>query len=361
MLSYANLQDRIEQFLQDTSNAIYDTTEIGYAIENELKRLSNYAPVPRDIFYQVESREGSDTVGTASKLTDSSKSQFLATDDDNEKVIHNITDDTWAVVTGYTSASILSISKDIMDSGESYEIYNKRCRNKKQIYIGDMPLYQWVEHYPEYPIGTEREFKPISRDIIELEVEDSTIQDSNSTLSPLSKITVLIPFALPQVLCQLADLVGAVHTAGAIDATTMQIKGFTDTEIVKVGSQFRIAGHRTTYSVVTQLTLANQASTGSSLAFFPGLEAATTADDVITFIGSTLKPNEENLIERMVCSNLVQSDMIRQINAIPKGGANTMRNYQAWINGNPLLSPVLIERELQSLAHPRRAKNLSRT
>ena len=359
MLSYANLTARVLQFLQDTGAATYDATETGYAIENEIKRLSRYAPVLIDVIFPVESRTGADTAGTASKLTDTTKSQFLSTDPTNEKVVHNIDDDTWAVITGYTSTSVLSISKDIMASGESYEIYNKRCRNEKQIYIGDMPFYLGIESV-EYTIGTERYFK-ISRDIIELDVDDSIILDSDSTLTTLNQVDVLVKFALPQVLCQLTDLLGAVHTGASALATSMQVKSFTDAQVVEVGEMFNIAGHRTTYMVTTELTLANQATTGSSLSFYPGLEAAATADDVITFIKSTLQPNYEDLLERMVVSRAVQSNSINYINATNLGGPKTMQDYQQWINNNPLLSPVLLLRELEALAHPKSAKVLART
>lgn len=354
-LTFATVTSRILQFLQDTGATTYDATETGNSIEGELRRLSGKSPVLVDVIYKVESRTGTETAGTASTLTDTTKAQFLSTDDDYEKVVHNTTDNTWAVVTGYTSTSVLSISKDIMAVDEEYEIYNKRCRNKRQIYIGDMPPFLWIESV-EYPVGTERNFIEISREIIELDVDDSTIQDSDSTLTTLNKVDVLIKFALPQVLNQMANLAGAVHTAGAVDATTMQVKSFTDAQVVKVGTQFRIAGQMTTYTVITQLTLADQAGVGSSLAFFPGLEAATTAGDVITFIGSTLQPNHEDLLERMVVSRAIQSDMIR----FAKSGAPLVDNYLKIIGSNPRLNDAIIERELQALVHSRPAKRLSR-
>ncbi len=354
-LTYATIVTRILSFLQDASAATYDATETQYAIENELKRLSGYSPLIIDAVYQAESREGSDTTGTASKLTDTTKSQFLATDATWEKVIHNITDDTWAVVTGYTSTSILSISRDIMDSGEQYEIYNKRCYNNRQIYLGDMPVYLWVECV-EYPVGTERNFLRISNNIIEIGVNDGIIEDSDSTLSTLNDVDVLVKLAVPQILCQLTDLAGAVHTAGAAGAVSMQVKSFTDGQIVKVGDVFNIAGHRTTYVVTTQQTFATQGvgEAGSTLAFYPGLEAVTTAGDVITFITSSLQPLEENLLERMAASGLIQSDMLTMV----QSGMPYVDNFQKILNNNALLNPALIQRDLQALAHPRVAKRL---
>jgi len=351
MLSFANVTSEILQLLQDTGAATYDSTETGNAIKAEKKRLSRYAPFLVDVIFHIESRTGSETAGTASTLTDTGKSQFLSTDDDNEKVVHNIKDDTWAVVTGYTSTSVLTISADIMDSGEEYELYNKRCKNNKQIYIGDMPAYLWIESV-EYPVGTERNFKVISQDIIELDASDSAIKDSDSTLSTLNPADVLVKFALPQILNQMTDLAGAVHTNAAAAATSMQIKSFTDAEIVRVGEAFNIADHRTTYIVTAELTLANQASTGSALSFYPPLEADASADGVITFVESTLRPNLEDLLERMVVSRAVQSDSINYIGGIDRD-PNAMRKFQQWINDNPMLNPKNIRAELNQLARPR--------
>jgi len=360
MLSYSNLVTRVLQFLQDTAAATYDATETGYAIENELKRLSNYAPYFVDVIFQIESRTGDDTAGTASSLTDATKSQFLAGDATNEKVVHNTTDDTWAVVKTFTSTSVLVLTADIMDDGESYEIYNKRCKNHRQVYIGDMPPYLWVDSV-EYPVGTERAFRIVSRNVLELDVDDGTILDSDSTLDTLNSTDVLVKFAMPQILCRLTDLAGAVHTEGAAAAVAIQVKSFTDAEIINAGWAFNIADQSSIYVVTTALTLANQATTGSSLAFYPGLEAVASADGVITFVSTTLLPSHEDLLERMVISRLVQSDSIRYANKVAIGGPGVMRNYQVWIRDNPLLDPRNILRELEALANPRIAKVLSRS
>ena len=298
-LSYANILTRVLQWLQDTGAAIFASAETEYGIENELKHLSRYSPQIIDIIYKIESRTGTDVTGTASSLTDLVKLQFVAGDATDEKVIHNTTDHTWAVVLANSSTSVNTLSADIMDANEKYAIYNKRCRNKKQIYIGDMPSYLYIESV-EYPIGTPRNYAMVSNDVIELEVYDSTIKDSDSTLTNLNQTEVLVKYAIPHVVCQLTDLAGAVHTAGTADATSMQVKDFTDAEVVEVGDVFTIANHRTTYIVTAALTLADQASTGKTLYFHPGLEAATVGEDIITFNKSSLTPEEENYLIRLV-------------------------------------------------------------
>jgi len=374
------------QELQDTGAAVYDATETGNAIESELKRLSEYNPVRLDVIFEIESRTGTETAGTASTLTDTGKSQFLAADATNEKRIHNTTDDTWAVVTAWTSTSVVSLSADIMDSGESYEIFNKRCRNKKQIYIGDMPSYLWVETV-EYPLGIERNFILVEKDIIELEVDDSTIPDTDSTLTSPNAVDVLVKFAMPQVVCQLADLLGEVHTAGVAGATTLQVKYFTDDQIIEVGEYFNIDNHRTTYIVTTGVTLDLQTSTGKPISFFPGLEAAAPSTEHlngITFVKSTLKSDEEEILIALVVAALKVSyaegirkqsidDMTTGRALIPTinvGGSGVATRYLEYAKtglqvANELVKTATKQRDdlrqsLESLATPRMAKVLPR-
>lgn len=299
MLSYANVLARVLLYLQDSPASIFASSETEYGIENELKTISEDVPNIVDVVFKIESRTGTDVTGTTSSLTDLVKLQFVAGDATDEKVIHNTTDHTWAVVLANSSTSVNTLSADIMDTDENYEIYNKRCRNKKQIYIGDMPPYFGIKSV-EYPIGTKRNFTQISEDVIELEIYDNKILDSDTTLTNLNNVEVLIKFAVTQVVCQLADLSGAVHTAGTTGAKTMQVKSFTDTQITEVGDIFTMANHRSTYMVTATLTFDNQASTGSSLSFFPGLEAATVGDDVITFLKSSLRPKHEDHLIRLV-------------------------------------------------------------
>ena len=326
MLTYAEIQDRVEQQLQDASAATYTTTMTNMWMEEALKEFSQYDPHIVPVVFQIESRFGNDTAGTASSLTDTTKSQFLAADATDEKVIHNTNDDTWAVVTTYTSTSVLVLSKDIMDSGESYEMYNKRCWNERQIYIGDVTDYLWIDSV-EYPIGTKRSWK-VYGDVLEIMV--NSVGDSNSTLDPLNQVDVLVRFAKPHKLCQLTDLDGVVHTEGAKAAKTLQIKTFTDAQIVEEGDELYIANHRSLYTVTTGVTLATQASTGSQISIFPGLEAVAPADDAITFTKSTLKPQHEAMFCRMVAARAILSDVTARINTINKGGATVYQKMVDW-------------------------------
>ncbi len=349
--TYAQIEDVVQQMLQDTTLSTYDTTETGYWIEESLKEFSHYDPHLVPVLFQIESRTGSDTAGTASSLTDATKTQFLATDATDEKVIYNTIDKTWAVVLTRTSSSVMTLSADIMDSGEGYAIFNKRCWNNKQIYIGDMADYLWIDSV-EYPIGQKRNWE-VFNDVLEIDV--NTVEDSDSTLTTLSNVDVLVRFAMPHRLCQLADLVGQTHTEAATGATTMQVKYFTDDQIIEMGDEFHIENHRAVYTVTTGVTLDLQTSTGKPISFFPGLEAtapATEHDSGITFTKSTLKPQHEELFCHLVAARAVLSDNITYINAINKGGTDVWRRYQEW--GERKLAEVLSKLDRISIPQTKR-------
>jgi len=295
-LSYANVLAEVLQYLQDSGAAIFATAETQYGIENELKHMSKYSPLIIDVIYKIESRTGTDTAGTASSLTDTTKSQFVAADATGEKVVHNITDHTWAVVLANSSTSVNTLSRDIMDISEKYEIYNKRCRNNKQIYIGDMPTYLWIESV-EYPIGTRRNYTRISEDVIELDVKNGVIRDSDSTLSSLNKTEVLVKFAVPHILSQLTDWGGELTANQSEGDVRVAIDGLSGTETIEVGEQFYLENHRSVYIVNREVELISGAE---DIDFYPPLEADASDNDDITFVKSSLSPQLEEILVRMI-------------------------------------------------------------
>jgi len=295
-LSYADVLAETLQYLQDSGAAIFATADTQYGIENELKTISRYSPQIIDVIYTIESRTGTDVTGTASSLTDLVELQFVAGDATNEKVVHNTTDHTWAVVLVNTDTSVNTLSRDIMDANEKYEIYNKRCRNKKQIYIGDMPTYLYIKSV-EYPIGTPRNYTMVSDDVLELEVYDSTIPDSDSTLSTLNQTEVLVKFAVPHILSQLTDWTGELSADATEGAVRVAMDGLSGTETIELGEQFTLENHRSVYIVNREVDLISGAE---DIDFYPPLEAAASDNDDITFKKSSLSPSLENYLIRLV-------------------------------------------------------------
>lgn len=338
--SYAELTTLILQILQDTTPSTYDSTETGYWIEESLKEFSPYAPHIIPMIYKIESRTGTDTTGTANKLTDTTKTQFLTTDDSDEKVIHNTTDNTWATATTATASTttVITLNADIMDSGEKYEIYNKRCWNKKQIYLGNPTdirgtSYLWIDSV-EYPIGTKRNWKVYDQ-VLEIEVD--SVDDSNLNVTNLPDLDVLVRFAMPHRICQMTDLTGAVHTEGTAGGVAIIAYGFTLTQAAEAGDEFHIANHRTLYTCTENITWSD-ATNGNVLYFYPALEATAPADDAIYFTKSTLKPQHEEIFCQLVAARALMSEANAQliqaktnlttglalINEINKGGTGSI-------------------------------------
>ena len=270
-------------------------------------------------------------------------------------MVHNTTNDTWAEVETFTSTSVLVLNTDIMASGDNYEIYNKRCWNKRQIYIGDVTDYLWIDSivYPisnrwsgtGYPRGYGRVENNRNWDIYDdvLEVDVAHVFDTDPTLDTLSPIDVLVRFAKPHRLIQITDLAGEVTANGTKGDTSIGIDGMGSTVLIERGDEFHIQNHRYRYTITADVTTSGDAAT---ISFYPGLETATTDNDDITFITSTLLPTDEEIFANLVAARAVLSDNIRHINSIPKGGSNTWSNYQVW--GERKLAEVISELEFNS-------------
>lgn len=342
--TYAEITTLVLQMLQEntTTPVVYVAAETERWIEESLKELATYDPHIVDIIFKIESRTGTDTAGATDSLTDTTKSQFIATTDaTDEKVVHNTTDNTWAVVTAST-LTVLTLSNDIFDSGDSYKIYNKRCKNEKQIYIGDVVDYLWVDSV-EYPLGSRRNFK-VYGEVLEIDID--TVEDSNSTLDPPNDVDVLVRFAKPHKLCQLIDLVGTCSAIELTGVTEIALAGLGSTEIIEIGDELHIADQRTLYTVTTGDTTAAGTAT---IDIFPGVESATAIGDGVTFVKSTLKPQHEEIFCHLVAARAVLSDNIRHINEIPIGGSDVWSRYQTW--GERKLGEVL--GKLDRLSPPR--------
>ena len=344
MRTYAQMTTLILQMLQDTGAATYDSTETGFWTEESLKEFAKYDPHLVDVIFQVESRTGSDDAGTASSLTDAAKSQFVSSDATEEKVVHNTNDNTWAVILSNSSTSVNTLSADIMDTGENYNIYNKRCKNNKQIYIGDVTDYILVDSV-EYPIGTPRNFR-VYYDVLEIDAD--SIQDSDPTLDPLNDLEVLVRFAKPHRLIQLTDVDGEVDLGAgyAKGVKTMHVDELGSTEVIEIGDEFHLENKRYLYTITAKTPLS---SNEGDITFFPGLEDAVIDNDDINFITSTLKPQHEELFGHLVAARSVLSDNVNFINKVNVGDPGAWRDWQTW--GERKLAEVI--GKMESLSPPK--------
>jgi len=323
--SYAEIQDVVEQILQDTGATTYVTTETGYGIEEGLKELGRHDPHIVLVTFKIEARTGTATSGTTTNtLEDSTSDHFLATDDANEKVVYNTTDKTWAVITSIAAdGDTVTISNDIMVSGEGYKIYNKHCYNNRQIYIGDVGDYLWIDRVEYKCNKSPRSWRnwELYGDVLEIDID----------FTPTDEDEVNVYFARPHILCQLTDWKGEVHTAGTAGDTTMQIKSFFDTDVVEIGDEFYIVGHRALYTITKGVTLNYQVAAGSEIGFYPPLEAAAPGDAVINFTKSTLQPQHEEIFCNLVAARAAISKGAKFLQQI-QTAITTLTNVDGIIN-----------------------------
>ncbi|KKN32949.1 hypothetical protein LCGC14_0808580 [marine sediment metagenome] len=352
--SYANLINQIEQLLQDSGNAEFDTTELGDRFQQGLRYVARYVPHIVRVPYFIESRTGSATATAAGYLVDTGETQFIVANDIG-KVIRNLNDNTWAIVVtdGSNSTSKLKLSRDIMVSGEEYEMYNKECVSNKQINIEDVEDYLWVDKV-EFPIGTERSFSLLGT-ILTLGI-DFTPDDTNDADA---KKIVHVFFAKRHKVSQLTDLLGAVDLGAGYSEgdTTMTIDEITTDEIVEEDQEFTVAGMQEIYTVRAAVTISGSQA---DVTFYPGLEADVAEDAVVTFALSTFEGRYGRQLEALfvdyVAAMAASSKATKYINAIPKGGPGVPGRFQSWAQ----LTLQRVQRDLMALADPPTSKVLTR-
>lgn len=320
--THATFLDDIQSELQDDGTDFTDDRLIVQLLKC-LKELSEYQPyIVRETF-QIESKTGSATSTTTDKLVDS-QGQFVSGDVDKE--IYNTTDKTWAKVTARDDANTLSISKDIMVSGEGYEMFNEGCKSNKQINIGDVPDYLEilkVVYRTQLDPEKKRNFT-LEGDILTIDIDFSP-PDSGATGADRD---VYVYFAKRHRVCRQSDLTGAVDypTGYVAGSTSMVIDELTDADsYVYDGTLFTVAGIRGTYTVVGDAAISTLEAT---VTFWPGLESAATNGDVVTFIGSTLTPRQERFLVELTAARALISRAVDFIGEVTVGGMNTWRNFQ---------------------------------
>ena len=329
--SYADMSLLIGAKLADTAQAEFTSQLVNYQIKESLKEFSTHKPHIVMLPFKIESRYGIDVTGTADKLTDTVKSQFVAADGTDEKVVHNITQNTWAVITARDSADVCSISDDIMNANDAYEIYNKKCMNNKQIYIGGiLPQITDIKSI-EYPLGEKLSWDVCHEGVVQLDVRN--IQDSNANtayVTNLPNVDVWVRVKRPHILAQMTDWAGAVSgtTAGVKAATTMNIISVASAATIESGTEFFIQRHRQNYIVTTNVTA--DTAGAATLTFYPPLEATAATAMVVTFTKSTLNPQEEEMFADLVAGRLAANHGIKYIKTISIGGQTTWRNYTEW-------------------------------
>ncbi len=345
MRNYQAMTTLIVQKLQSSGTIDYSVSEIDNQIEESLKEMPTYDAFQNivPVIFKIESRFGQASETSADNLVDTPKGQFVAADATDEKVVHNLKDSTRAVVLSFSSTAQIGISADIFVDDEQYRIYNKRCWNEKQIFIGGVGDYIDIESV-EYPIGQKRNW--FIREPGVLEIDVATVRDSNagSTITQDPNVDVMVRFNKPQILSQLTDLSGNVAASASAGETTLSGSSLQSAGTIEIGELFHVENHRTVYTVVAETTIA---SNTAGITFFPGFEAAVAGTAaILTFVGSSLLPNQEDIFAELTAARLSINKSPKFFNAVTIGGANAGGNFQSW--GERKLSNVIQKMRKQS-------------
>ncbi|MDD4985855.1 MAG: hypothetical protein PHQ43_08705 [Dehalococcoidales bacterium] len=320
--TYANIRDAIEQKLQDTSNAIFSTTEIDAEVKDCLRVLAEYVPYMRFDDFEIIYKYGNATETLASHLVDDSNEQFES--GDIGKLVWNRTDRTFAQITAYTDAGDVTLSSDIFTVGESYAILHKNCSSERDINIEAITDHVGVNHgvrFVEYPIMCDppyyRNYKIIG-DILTLDVR-RTMQDNYK---------VRVHYAGRHRVSQLTDFAGAVDLGDgyAAGSTSMVIDGLQATGTIEEGQEFTVANLHGVYRVTEDATIASNEATVS---FFPGLSAAVANDAVVTLLKSSLTPTLEDCLIRLTAARCAMSKAVYVVDKV-NTGHSPFERYYTW-------------------------------
>ncbi len=331
--SFVTLINEIEQELQDTGNAIWSAAELAIQLEDAIREASEETVRRSDDRYEVrhsfdiESRTGQASSTTSDALVDATLSQFASTDVD--KVIYNPTDRTWAIVTAFISTSQLTLSRDIMASGEDYRMYNKGCISNKQVNLEDVTDGIGDDHgvyKVEFPVQENpqsfRNYK-VEGNILTIDINFEPDDSADSD----ARKEVFIWFTKRHRVSQLTDLVGATTAIIAEGATSVPLDALSGTEIIAEDTELVIAGVRGKYRVTADVTLSSGSGT---VVVWPPLESAAAEDDVITITGSTLTRRLERIVVELTAARAAISQALTFANTVPVGGPNVAARYQSW-------------------------------
>jgi len=343
--SYAAMTTLVVTKLQSSGTADYSVAEVDYQIEECLKEFSHYKSHLVPVVLQIESRYGTASATAASALTDTNKGQFLTTDAANEKVVRNTTDNTWAVISSVASTAQVGLTRDIFVVNENYRIYNKQCWNERQVNLSGMPENYEVDSV-EYPEGERRNFTIVDN-ILEVAVD--SVEDSNagSTITTLPNVDVIVRFNKPHVLSQLTDWAGNVAATVAAGATTLAASSLQTAGTIKVGEEFTIQYHRSTYVVAASATIA---ANTAAITFYPPLEAPVAATThTVNFRMTSLSPKDEDIFADLAAARLAVNKSPKFINSVVIGAPNAWSNIMTW--GERKLGNVI--RKLESETKPK--------
>ncbi|MCB7129294.1 MAG: hypothetical protein J3T61_07140 [Candidatus Brocadiales bacterium] len=340
--TFVNLVDEIEQELQDSANALWTAAEVGTQMKDALRELSELSPykvllVPMEF----ETRTGMATATTSGSLVDTTETQFLATD--VNKVIFNSSNNTWAEVTGFTSTSILVLSRDIMSKDDQYVMLNQDCMDNRQLYLGDLENYVGPNRgvtQVEFPLRRwPRAFRNFEvQDNILTVTYDAPLADSKQENLRSRIVDVNVWVNLMHFVTELTDLAGAVDSSAAsrLD-TSFGVDDFGSSDLLVEGQEFTVAGLRGRYRLTSDVTMSSGSGT---LNFFPPLDNALLNNDVVTLRQTTLSNHLERILVALSAGRAAISKGTELLRAAQLGIAEVTQSVATLDTARALLNTV---------------------
>ena len=325
--SFSTMVDLISQKLQDTGNSIWTDAELLLYMTEGLREISQKSPHIYMVEFLLESRQGSATSTSAGNLVDATNSQFVS--GDVGKIVYNTKDRTWAYITTFTSATTVALSNDIMASGEGYRIFNKNCNHQKELYLGDMPDWLWIDKI-EFPVMEDLpryvRWEKRGKNVIRL----VTDEEPENTKNANAKKQVWVYFAMRHKLSQLTDLsaVTAASAGVAAAATSMALSGLQASGTIERGQEFTIANERSRAIYIVNANASVTANT-ASISFFPPIESSAASATVVTFESTSFPPQLEGIFADLVSGKAAMHKARTYINSIGPG-PNRYRNMYEW-------------------------------
>lgn len=370
MKTYANVRDEVEQILHDTSNAIWDTTELDYLINNALFEISEY--VPLEVVETVHARDNSfevDISGIEGLIEiekaeweldwedDTASSRYRRPYSKNPPRYRNVTK---------LSESRAMLHLDSRPSAHKDEELTGTVTfsNGSKAITGSGTAFLLSEleagDYIQKSSGTEwyRVFS-ITNDtalILAREVESGDDGADSADVTRYWHSPVWLHCWKVHRLNLMTDLAGAVDNASgyADGIKNIDVNGLQDAGTIKKNTTFTIASIDGIYT----LTAVASIGTGSvALYFYPGLSAAIVNADKVTFETSTLSNALERLLIDLVAARAMINKAVDYINESNVGGI--MAPEKMRINGMNLLSMTL--NRLSAIATPRMTQDYPRS
>lgn len=281
--------------IQDAASTNFTSGEWDTFILDATKEAGQYVPHIVKVSFSIESRTGTATSTSAGNLVDATESQFLAGDVGKE--VYNTTAKSWAVITGYTSATTLALSKDIMTSGDNYSIFNAGCSSNKEVSISNIDDYLNIDSV-EYPVGTKRNWV-IDGTVLTIKVD--SIPDSKvATTATQPNTEVVVRFRKRHLISQLTDLSGVIAASASAAATAISMSALQAAGTIETGQEFTIANIRGTYTITSDATIG---ANTVAVTIYPGLESAISGTgSVVTIKGSTLTPTLEPPVQDLAAA-----------------------------------------------------------